>query len=394
MSSRVPDLIPGRRLGALYFGYFGALGALVPYFSRYLAARGYDAATIGQLMAVLSGTRVFAPFLWSLVIERVGLPMAVVRAALVIATLSFAGLLLEPAFLGLLLCLLGYHLFANAVLPQMEAVTLGHLREKAARYSRIRMWGSVGYMGLVVVTGFALDRMGATVLPVLVLAGLLFTIGAAVLVPDVPSPEHASEAMPIGPALRHLAVWALIGISLLQQAANMPYYLFYDLLLKGHGYSGFTIGCLIALGVLAEIGMFFVVGRMLERHGPRLILLAVLAIGTFRWLAIGGLTHSLVVLALAQLLHAVTFAAAHATAMYSLARLFPSRLQVRAQGLYASLVYGVGGITGSLLAGQIGKVFGLSACFYLSSVLSILALLWTWHGFHIDRRPVDDYGAA
>lgn len=381
--------VPAGRLGAFYFGYFGALGALVPYFSRYLAAQDYDPAAIGQLMAILGGTRLFTPFLWALVIEKTGRRMLVVRASLLIASLFFAGLLLEPAYFGLTLCLLGFHMFANAVLPQMEAVTMSHLRERPARYSAIRLWGSVGYMVLVVATGLWLDSGGLADLPVLVLLGLLFTVAMVFTVPDVAGTGEHQE-LPLGRVLHHPAVWTLFFVCLCQQAANQPYYLFYDLLLKGQGYSGLAIGSLIALGVLAEIAMFMRVGRWLERLGARTMMLIVLVLACVRWLLVGTLSHSPAVMIFTQLLHAVTFAAAHATAMYALALLFPGRLQGRAQGLFASLVYGAGGIVGSLLAGQIGKTYGFAYCFYASTALCVLALLLSWRGLHIDRRPAAD----
>jgi len=55
--------------------------------------------------------------------------------------------------------------------------------------------------------------------------------------------------------MRRPAVLVLFAVCFCQQIANQPYYLFYDLLLKGQGYSGLAIGSLIALGVLAEIAM-------------------------------------------------------------------------------------------------------------------------------------------
>ena len=48
--------MPYWRLSSFYLFYFGALGALVPFWGLYLQDRGLSAAAIGSLMAILMGT--------------------------------------------------------------------------------------------------------------------------------------------------------------------------------------------------------------------------------------------------------------------------------------------------------------------------------------------------
>lgn len=52
--------VPYWRLSAFYLFFFATLGALLPYWSVYLRALGYDAGEIGSLMAV-STARWVAP---------------------------------------------------------------------------------------------------------------------------------------------------------------------------------------------------------------------------------------------------------------------------------------------------------------------------------------------
>lgn len=390
MQAGTDKALPTFALSAFYFAYFAALGALVPYYSRYLISRGYDAADIGLLMAGIGAVRVLAPFAWALLADKAGRRMPVVRGSMTVATLSFGYLLFEPGFYGVALCLALYQIFANAVLPQMEAVTFSHLREQAARYGRIRQWGSVSYMLLVVLTGLWLDAFGIGQFPLIVLLCLGATVLVTLRVKDVPH-EPGRAALPFGAALRRPVVWVLLAAALLQQAATQPFYLFFDVLLSGQGYSGGAVGALVALGVLAEIGMFIIIGRYLERFGAQAVLMAVLVCGCGRWLLLATLSAHPWAMIVAQLLHAATFAAAHASAMYALARLFPLGLQGKAQGLFAAMVYGGGGIVGSLLSGYLGKAFGYAAPFYASAALCALALLLVMTGLNgLGRlRPVD-----
>ena len=60
------------RLGAYYFAYFTYAGALVPYFSLWLAAQGYGAAQIALVLAMPQLARVFAPSLWGWLADHTG----------------------------------------------------------------------------------------------------------------------------------------------------------------------------------------------------------------------------------------------------------------------------------------------------------------------------------
>lgn len=381
---------PALRLGGLYFAYFAALGCLVPFFSRYLAERGHEPATIGRLMAVLAAARVLSPLLGALLIERLGHRLALVRLGLGLAALAFAGLLRQPGLLALGACLVVFHLFFSAVLPQFETLTLSHLQARPAAYSRIRLGGSLGYMLCVVAAGAWFDRFGVGQLPVLVLLAVIGTLGLTFAVPEARGAHTRPGAAAAGGASwRQPVVWALFLSCFCQQAATQPYYLFYDLFLRAHGYGGLAVGSLIALGVLAEIGMFLVIGRAIERWGVRPLMLGSIAIAALRWAATALWPEVVPIMVLAVCLHAVTFAAAHALAMYALARLFPGRLQGRAQGLFASLVYGLGGIAGALLAGQLAQAHGWSASFLGAAGMCVLALAAAYWGLHLPGAAID-----
>ena len=66
-TSSHPDAVPGVpywRLSSFYLVYFASLGALVPYWGLYLASLGYGPGAIGELTAILTGTKVVAPNVW------------------------------------------------------------------------------------------------------------------------------------------------------------------------------------------------------------------------------------------------------------------------------------------------------------------------------------------
>ena len=52
-------------------------------------------------------------------------------------------------------------MFWTAVLPQLEVITLQHLKSSSATYGKVRLWGSVGFILLVVIVGQAIDLFGS-----------------------------------------------------------------------------------------------------------------------------------------------------------------------------------------------------------------------------------------
>ncbi len=59
-----------------YFFYFTTVGVIVPYWSLYLQYKGFSAAQIGQLMAILLMTKVIAPNNWATIADNVALKKA------------------------------------------------------------------------------------------------------------------------------------------------------------------------------------------------------------------------------------------------------------------------------------------------------------------------------
>jgi len=90
----------------------------------------------------------------------------------------------------------------------------------------------------------------------------------------------------------------------------------------------------------------------------------VAAVTTLRFAATAAGGAFAPVLLLAQLTHAITFAAHHAACITLVHRLFPGRLRGRGQALYTMLGYGISGVLGGLGGGWHILVLGFQAFFW------------------------------
>jgi PPP family 3-phenylpropionic acid transporter len=84
------------------------------------------------------------------------------------------------------------------------------------------------------------------------------------------------------------------------------------------------------------------------------------------------------VLVLAQMTHAVTFAAHHAACISLVHKLFPGRLRGRGQALYTTLGYGLSGVLGGIGGGWLISNLGFAAVFWAASGCGVLAAACAW----------------
>ena len=369
--------IPYWRLSGFYGFYFASLGVLVPYWSLYLKSLGYNSLTIGSLIAILPATKLVAPYIWGWLADHSRRSMLIIRLASVLALLSFSLVLLRDDHWWIAFTMLLFSFFWNATLPQFEAVTLNHLGEDTHRYSMIRLWGSLGFIVVVVLMGDLLETYSTKAIPLVVLLSFAGIALFSFIVPEKSSLPH-SDHSPIWHVIRQPQVMAFLVVTFLMLCSHGPYYTFYTIYLQEHGYSPHMTGILWAVGVLAEVIIFLLMHRLLPQYGARKLLLATLALTSLRWLMIGFYVDDMAVLFLAQLLHAFSFGVFHAVSISLVHQYFTGSHQGRGQALYSSTGFGAGVATGSLISGFVWDQYGAEVLFSFGSACALLAMLIVW----------------
>jgi len=371
--------MPYWRLSAFYFFYFASLGALVPYWGLYLESLGFDAVAIGSLMAILMATKVVAPNVWGWLGDRFGHRMALVQLASLAALAAFSAIFGLSGFWSIAVVMGLYSFFWNASLPQFEAVTFNYLGREVERYSRIRVWGSIGFIVTVVGVGQWVDHASPAVVTWAVLATFGGVLLSSLLVADRPHGDgHPAQGSILG-VLKRSEVIAFFAAVFLMQMSHGPYYAFYTIYLQEWGYSKTAIGGLWGLGVLAEVTLFlFFMHRLLCRYRTRTILMASLALAGARWLLIGWLPEAIWAVVVAQLLHAASFGSFHASAIHMIHEYFKGKHQGRGQALYASMSFGAGGAAGTFASGFLWEQWGAPLAYTLASLVAFSGALIVW----------------
>lgn len=368
------DQVPYWRLSAFYFNYFGLLGAMLPFWGLYLREQGFSLVEIGQLMAILVGTKLIAPNIWGWLADHSGHRLVIIRLGALLALVIFGFIFLKPGFWGVALVMGGFSFFWNAILPQFEVVTLRHLGPATEQYSRIRLWGSVGFVIAVIALGWFFERHSLMTLP-WILSALLVLIALSSFAVRTPpqQKEHHGSLSAFLAQLKSPQPILFFSICFLLQISHGPYYTFFSIYLEEYGYSKTIIGWLWALGVIAEIGVFLVAHRLFERFSVRSMAVACLVITAARWLVTGLFPEQGLIIFLAQISHAATFGVFHAIAMHVIHRYFSTAASGQGQAMYSALSFGAGGAMGAYLSGIIVETWGGSMAYFMAAAVAIVA---------------------
>jgi PPP family 3-phenylpropionic acid transporter len=355
------------RLASFYFAFFAYSAAYVAYFPLWLAWRGLGAAEIALVLALPQVARTFAPAGWGWLADRTGAQRGIVVFSCVAMAVCFATLPLAEGLRQIAALIAVSSVLSAGALPLVEAMTLGSLPDGPARYGPIRLWGSVGFILILLMGGWWLDLGAIGGLP---LALAVLALGALAVALSLPRGVAHAAARSSRLSLSRGAV-AVLGAGFCMAVAHGALYAFLTLHLQRQGYTGLVIGFLWTLGVAAEIFVFGFLPALLRRYALSSLMLASFGCAIARFLAVGWGAAYLWILLVAQVLHAATFGAFHAASVAAVHRIFPAHAQSRGQTLYSSISYGAGGAAGALFAGWGWEAAGPGLAFSLAALAGL-----------------------
>jgi MFS transporter, PPP family, 3-phenylpropionic acid transporter len=318
------------RLALVYAAFFLIVGWHLPLFPVWLTARGLDPAAIGFVLAAMQAIRVIGTPLGTRIADRYGS----LHGAIVVTTLASVaaiGVLGAASGFAFVLIAAAALAFVSApVLPLTDAYGLKGLAARAKSYGPVRLWGSVAFIVANLSGGVLLNVLAPGNLIWVICAGnCALAVAAMLLLPM--RRETASRSAGSHSHLRQPAFLAIAAAASLIQASHAVYYGFSTLDWTAKGFDGITIGVLWALGVVAEIVLFALAGRLPRRIGPVTLILVGALGGIVRWSAMTFNPPTALLFPL-QLLHALSFGATHLGTMMFLSQNAPEQSRAAAQG--------------------------------------------------------------
>lgn len=372
----IPPRLCALRIALVFIGAFWSSGTAVAFFPLWLQARGLTALQIGMVLAAASWTQmVLGPSL-AHVADRRGDRRRPIIAVIIFVLIAFI-LLGQVTSFPLLFVLWGCAGAAiQSTVPLLDNLT-NLARPLGVDYGRVRLWGSAAFMIATVAGSLMFQGTVVTGVWWAMFAGYVLAFMAANFLPDLKAAAVPAQTARLRGLLKHPTFLVFLLSSAMLQASHGALYGFATLHWQTAGYSGLTIGGLWAEGVIVEILLFALAGRIFGQVKPHYFLIIAACGGLIRWPVLAFST-ALPALWAVQALHSVTFGAAHLGAIGFISRAAPVGLGATTQAIYTAVSGGAAMGLSIALSGWIyGRWGGLAflAMAGLSLIGGIAALM-------------------
>ena len=380
----------GRRATALRVYYAAALavgGVYLPFFPRWLEARGMYGLRLGLIAAAAPVMGVVAPPAIGALADALEMRGGLLQLACAGACVSFGALALAagaglPLGFGTLLAIaLVFALFRSPMGFVADIVALEIAPAAGITYGRLRLWGTLGFLATVILAARFVDPSAPAVFPA-VMTGIAFAAFAA----SLRLPRHADlpdrgDRHGVRRLLLEADFRLFLSAVFLGQCGHASYDLCFSLYLFDFGVSRMTIGWIWAFGAGCEVLMMAFAAPLFRAFAPLSLFAFALGAASLRWALLAGVRSPILILGL-QPMHALSFGLAWLSAVGYASRRFPAHSLGTAQGLFSTAM-GAGSAVGMVLWGSLYARAGGSAVFAGAAVLSACAAVFA---MALDRR--------
>lgn len=345
-------------LRGYYFFYFAMVGVYVVFLPKILTDLGYSPSEVGIIYAAAPMMRFLLPFVFQHLVELNYKVFVTSLISTLIAVILFWGTIND--FWSFLAINILFGAAMGVSLPYVETIALGLLDK--TNYGKVRLWGSIGFLTIVLWLGKVLDSANEGLLYLLAMTIMTLVFGVAVGKNNKKTQREGLDSSSFS-LVAHAPLWISI---LIMQISFGGFYSFFTIYETSHGVSLEMSSWLWSFGVICEIAMLYFQGPLLSKSLPNIIKFATL-IAACRWMLLYLVPESIPIAFFSQSMHAMTFALYH-TAMISY--IYSLYAQKRlAQQFYLGIGFGLGGSIGAYLAG----IFYGQYLFLFEAIMALLA---------------------
>ncbi len=357
-------------LAAQYFLYFGVMGIHLPFFNLYCYQIGFNGWQIGTLSATRSIVLIVFSITWGVLADRFQSRRPIYLFCNFASAALWGLFLLTTAFHWMLAITILYGIFYAPLISFLEAFSMDILGKGKKRYGRMRAWGSLAFITVVLVLGRIIDIYSIKIILSMIFAGswvqAIVSLGFPRHHPDRPLPRGGGLRMMLRPK-----VLIFLTCAFLMLVSHSAYYAFFSIHLSKLGFDNLFIGLSWSIAVAAEIVVMLQSERIFSRFRYQSVLAFSFIIAALRW---GGLwaTDSALGILILQLTHAITYATFHMASILYMDALAPEGTKTICQAVNNAVTYGLGLMVGFFISGALYEQIGSFALFALSGGFALM----------------------
>jgi PPP family 3-phenylpropionic acid transporter len=371
-------------IGSQYFLYFGVLGIFLPFFNLYCYHLGFSGLRIGILSAVRSVALIVFPLIWGALADRLDARRPIYILCNFCSAIIWILYLFTIDFWPMLAITIFYGVFYAPIISFLEAFTMDLLGKEKKSYGRIRAWGSISFIAVVLVLGKVIDLYSVEIIVVLILAGSLILSVLSTRIPRFQIVKK-NRLQRGAKSLLQRRVLVFLFCAFLMLVSHSAYYGFFSIHLENLGYGNTFIGLAWALASTAEILVMIRSDRIFSRFSIESVLIFSFMAAALRWLILFSARSAAVIL-LSQILHAVTYGTFHIGSILYIDRLAPEKAKTLGQAVNNAVSYGLGLMVGFFFNGYLYEITGSFTLFIISCQIALFGGLFFWGFYLVDRK--------
>lgn len=355
--------------------YLG-VGIFAPYMALYLNSKGLSGAQMGIILGIMPLVSIIAQPTWSIVSDL----FQSRRKLLVLSCLSaslVAGLYtLTNTFIGLLLISILYALLYAPIGTLSTALALDHLEKQNRQdeFGYIRLWGSFGFAITALLMGAFIIQNLTALLP-------LFYSAVMVIL------TLLASTLPEGDKTKPTAWWSGIAI-VFQRKEIILYFIgcmfvntsisiglqYMPLFMEELKSSGWMIGLAVSLQALLEVPLMAKVPKWTAKYGLPLVFLTGVMLLPLRWLVFLLIDNPIWIIPTA-IFHSLTIMSLMVIGVKHVDSKFPREWRASGQGLYSTVINGIGPSIGLLIAGNLYDIRDIQTVWLFTLGITIVGVL-------------------
>ena len=371
-------------IGSQYFLYFGIMGIFLPYFNLYCYHLDFSGLQICALSAIRSVALIIFPLVWGGFADRFQMRRPIYIFCNFMSTAIWIFFFFATNFIPMLVITVFYGIFYTPIISFLEASTMDVLGKEKKSYGKIRSWGSLAFIMIVVVVGKIIDLYSIEIILVLIFGMSLLQALISSRIPDIQIKKQSSFTVKAKDFLNRRVILFLF-CAFLMLVSHGTYYGFFSIHLENLGYGNVFIGIAWALASTAEILIMINSDSIFRRFQFEDVLIFSFIVAAARWFALFFVISPAGILLL-QILHAITYGTFHVASILYIDALSPDETKTLGQAVNNAVTYGLGLMVGFFFNGYLFEIIGLFSLFMISSVIALAGGILFKLSCLVDRR--------
>ena len=293
-------------------------------------------------------------------------------ASLLIGVLPF----LENVYLIFLVLPL-IQFFLCCISPLLDSWTIQGIKNSGKSYGSFRLWGSIGFSILVVINGKLISISffniiyivyGIMSLATLTLCALFFkyNVGEG----ETTVRTLTIKEMNVGRLLKNIKYTVFVLLSCITFINMTSVYSFLATLIKQVGGDDNLYGIANAVSAVSEVPILFISSILVRKFKPQLLIFTGMFMFAIR-LFIYSIASGPELIIFSQALNGLSFGLFLAGSIYYIDYLAPEELKATAQTVATGLYYGLSGVIGNVLTGNMITVFGIFSVYRVGAIIQL-----------------------